>query len=79
MTPSLQSVDHSASFSVGTFSSDKSNLLFKKPSRRPSRPVGPNFGRERLRPDGAGSSEGELRGVRGRGLRVKVSEEEGED
>ena len=64
MAPTLQSVDPSASFSTGTFqtpSSDKSNLLFKRPSRRPARPLGPNFGKERLKPDGTSSVEGALK------------------
>ncbi len=58
MAPSMQSVDSSSSYSSGsvdpqgkTPSSTSSSFLFKVPTSRPRRPVGPNFGKERMRPD----------------------------
>ena len=69
MTPSLQSMDPSIQFSVGvsgtTPTQDQSALLFKKPSRKTPRPTGPNFGKERLRPDGSSLSKGEQREDKG--------------
>ena len=62
MTPSLQSMDTSSPvFSIGTYdptSQDQSSLLFKTPSKRPNRPVGPDFGKARLCPDAPTSPHG---------------------
>ena len=64
MAPSLQSQD--ISFSMGTFDSPsqestQSSLLFDtskmKPPKRPLRPVGENFGKTRLKPDGGSSQD----------------------
>ena len=57
MAPSMQSVDSSSYGSVdqsmSTSSSPGSTFLFKVPTSRPRRQVGPDFGTERLRLDGA--------------------------
>lgn len=66
MAPSLQSQDPSVSFSatLQTPSQDKSTaLLFKRPTRPLGKPLGPNFGKARLKPDGAGSAGGEWEDV----------------
>jgi len=58
MAPSMQSVDSSSYGSVdqskSSSSSPGSTFLFKVPTLRPRRQVGPDFGTERLRPEGAG-------------------------
>ena len=61
MAPSLQSVDSSQSYRLkggslehtGEVSASSSSaLLFKVPTKRPRHyPVGPNFGKDRLKPD----------------------------
>lgn len=64
MAPSLQSLDPSSQFSVGVSGNpptqDQSSLLFKRPTKKMSRPQGPNFGKERLRPDGSSASQGKV-------------------